>query len=150
MITSSDPSLEVVTRLQRAINSHDLHGVVSCFAPDYRNETPAHPARSFTGRDQVRRNWAHILASVPDLTAELRAAQPGPDVVWVEWQWAGTRPDGTGLHLRGVTILDVEDRLIARARFYLEPVDPDPATYDTVVPAQVGTEPVQVDELGAR
>lgn len=47
---------DVVARLLRATNEHDLDGVVACFAPDYSNETPVHPARSFQGREQVRRN----------------------------------------------------------------------------------------------
>src|SRR4029077_396647 len=61
----------MVERLRVATNAHDLEAVVSCFAADYRNETPAHPERGFTGRDQVRRNWEQIFAAVPDVTAEV-------------------------------------------------------------------------------
>ena len=51
----------VLGRLIQATNAHDIDAIVACFAPAYRNDTPAHPARSFTGRDQVRRTWEQIL-----------------------------------------------------------------------------------------
>jgi ketosteroid isomerase-like protein len=117
--------------LQAAISAHDLDALCACFAPEYRNETPAHPARSFRGREHVRRNWTTILASVPDLTAELVRWSGGRgEPLWAEWNWSGTRPDGAAVHLAGVTVLGLEDgdgdghrEVIRWARFYMEPVD---------------------------
>ena len=63
--------LAMVQRLERATTAHDLDRLVDCFALDYVNVTPVHPARGFTGRDQVRSNWQQIFAAVPDLKAEL-------------------------------------------------------------------------------
>ena len=48
----------VLRRLQDATNAHDIEAICACFAPGYRNETPVHPARGFTGSEQVHRNWA--------------------------------------------------------------------------------------------
>ena len=56
-----------VDRLLQATNDHDLEALVACFADDYENETPVHPARGFRGREQVRRNWEQIFAHVPDV-----------------------------------------------------------------------------------
>ena len=71
----------MVQRLRQATNDHDLDALAGCFAVDYRNETPAHPERSFVGRDQVRTNWAQIFAAVPDVRAEvLRCAEDGATV----------------------------------------------------------------------
>jgi hypothetical protein len=61
----------VLRRLQDATNAHDIEAICACFAPGYRNETPVHPARSFAGSEQVRRNWTQILTSIPDLVAEV-------------------------------------------------------------------------------
>jgi len=58
-----------LARLERATNAHDVNEVVACFAADYRNETPAHPERGFTGREQVRGNWEQIFAAIPNITA---------------------------------------------------------------------------------
>ena len=123
----------MVDRLHLATNAHDLEALVSCFAADYRNETPAHPARGFTGRDQVRRNWEQIFAAMPDVTAEvLRCAVDG-DTAWTEWEHRGTRPDGS-LHLmRGVVIFGVCSGVAEWARFYLEPVQADGDNADAAV-----------------
>src|SRR3981081_4937798 len=88
-------------RLQEAIGNRDLEAVVACFSPTYRNETPAHPERSFSGGDQVRQNWTQIFAAIPDLSVGvLRLATDG-DVVWSEWEHRGTRPDGSPHLMRG-------------------------------------------------
>ena len=134
----------MVARLCRATNDHDLDGVVACFARDYRNETPAHPERGFTGREQVRRNWARILGSVPDLVAVLVRWAVGPEgAQWAEWDWQGTRTDGHAVHLRGVTVLGpVADgpghEVATWARFYMEPVEETGDDVDAAVGARVG------------
>jgi SnoaL-like domain len=51
MAETEADAVAVVRRLQDATNAHDIDAMVACFAPDYRNETPVHPARSFTGRE---------------------------------------------------------------------------------------------------
>ena len=117
-----DPGAALLDRLAAAASRRDLEALVGCFAPDYTNETPAHPAQGFTGREQVRRNWEQIFTLMPDLTATvLRSACDG-DAVWSEWQMAGTRPDGAALQMAGVVIFGVRDGLFSWARWYLEPV----------------------------
>ncbi len=112
--------------LRDATNSRSVAQVVDCFADDYVNQTPAHPGRGFTGRDQVRRNWAQIFAGVPDHTATLIASAQDGDTVWTEWEMRGTRADGAPHLLRGPIVFTVHDGLASAARFYLEPVD-DPS-----------------------
>jgi ketosteroid isomerase-like protein len=114
-----------------------LDAVVACFAEDYRNETPVHPARGFVGREQVRRNWQQIFAHVPDVSARVLARSVDGDTAWSEWEHSGTRPDGSAHLMRGVIIFGVRDGLASWARFYLEPVDPDLATVDVAVARQV-------------
>jgi hypothetical protein len=127
----------VVHRLERATNEHDLEGLVACFASGYRNETPAHPERGFTGQEQVRANWTQIFAAIPDLTCEVLACAVQGSTVWSEWEHRGTRPDGTPHLMRGVIIFDVADGAVARARFYLEPVQAQAGSVDQAVRQQV-------------
>ena len=111
-------------RLVRAVNEHDLETLVDCFAEDYVNHTPAHPARGFVGREQVRRNWAHIFAAVPDVRASILRFAPDGQRVWSEWELSGTRVEGTEFLMRGVLIMEVPAHTsISAARFYLEPVE---------------------------
>lgn len=105
------------------MDAHDLDALVACFAPDFRNETPAHPGRGFSGSEQVRANWGRLFAGVPDITARVVRTAVDDDVVWTEWEMAGTRVDGTPQQLRGVIIWGVSGDRLDWSRFYLEPVD---------------------------
>ena len=126
-----------VERLRDATNRHDLDGLVACFAEDYENQTPVHPARGFRGRAQVRRNWEEIFAFVPDIRAEVVASVIDGDTAWTEWDMTGARRDGSPLHMRGVVIFGVRDDLAQWARFYLEPVDESRSTVDDTRRQQV-------------
>jgi ketosteroid isomerase-like protein len=117
-----EPAGALLDRLAGAVNGHDLEALADCFSSGYRNETPAHPAQGFTGRDQVRRNWEQIFTFVPGITARvLRRCYDG-EVVWSEWEMAGTRRDGTAHQMAGVILFGVRDGRFSWARFYLEPV----------------------------
>ena len=140
-LTDGDEGSGVFERLLHATNAHDLDAIVACFAPAYRNETPAHPARNFTGRDQVRRNWEQILAFVPDIQATVLRASVQDHVVWSEWEHRGTRRDGTPHVMRGVIIFGVEHDAIAWARFYLEPVQEADGDINHAVRAQIARAP---------
>ena len=129
----------MLRNLQRATNEHDLEALVDCFADDYRNETPVHPARSFRGREQVRANWRQIFAAVPDLRAQVLRSTVDGGSVWSEWEMSGTRRDGAAHLMRGVVIFEVEDRRATSARFYLEPVDRSDTDVNAAVRADVGT-----------
>jgi ketosteroid isomerase-like protein len=128
---------EVIDRLLGATNDHDIEGIVGCFAPDYRNETPAHPVRGFVGRDQVRRNWTSILAAVPDVQVTVLRLVVDRDTVWTEQEHRGTRPDGSAHLMRGVIIFGTADGAITWARFYLEPVQEGWGSVDQVIAGQL-------------
>jgi limonene-1,2-epoxide hydrolase len=115
--------LEMVNRLLTATNEHDIDALVNCFAPEYVNETPAHPLRGFTGRDHVRRNWLAIFSGIPDITARVIASAVDGNRVWTEWEMSGTRRDGAPHAVAGVIIFGVQDDHIVSARFYMEPVE---------------------------
>ncbi|WP_285320167.1 nuclear transport factor 2 family protein [Pseudarthrobacter sp. lyk4-40-TYG-27] len=123
-----------VRRMLAAAGRHDLEDMVSQFADDYRNTTPVHPARSFTGSAQVRKNWAALFAGLPDLTLTVHDAATGPDgKLWLEWSNRGTRPDGSVQRAAGVAIFTLRHDKIAAAQFYLEPVDQDSGDVDQAV-----------------
>lgn len=129
----------MVERLCRAVNQRDLEALVGCFAPDYVNETPAHPARGFRGQAQVRKNWEQIFAAVPDIKATVRWTADG-DTVWSEWEMRGTRRDGAPHLMRGAVIFGVDGGRATWARFYLEPVREGGGGIDEAVDRAVGLE----------
>ena len=138
MDTHTSSGLAVVARLHEAVNRHDLDAMISCFAQDFVNETPVHPARSFHGRDQVRKNWALIFATVRDLQADIVDCASQGDTVWTEWEMRGSRPDGAQHLMRGVSIFEVADDVFASVRFYLEPVEQGGAGVDAAVRSVLG------------
>jgi ketosteroid isomerase-like protein len=117
----------VSERLLQAMNAHDLEKHVACFHEDYRSEQPVHPARAFTGREQVRENWSRLYRSIADFRAELLRIAVVDDTEWAEWVWRGTKEDGAPLEERGVTIVGVRDGRIAWARLYLEETEQEGA-----------------------
>ena len=121
---AADPG-QVLERLHRAMNDHDLEGFLSNFHDDYSSEQPAHPERAFTGRAQVRENWAAMFAAMPDFRADLIRAVVDADIAWAEWRWHGTRRDGSRLEMSGVTVFGVRDGRITWGRLYMESVATD-------------------------
>src|SRR3954469_10038231 len=140
MHNDSTSGVSTLARLERATNAHDVNAVVACFAADYRNETPAHPERGFTGRDQVRRNWEQIFAAMPDISAKILRSAVNGDEVWSEWEHRGTRRDGSAHLMRGVIIFGLAHELLSWARFYLEPVQDDGGNVDAAVRRHVGAQ----------
>jgi SnoaL-like domain len=135
--SAADSPLTVVEKLRDATNRHDVDGIVACFARGYRNEAPAHPAQSFVGHDQVRRNWVQILSAVPDVTAEILDSLAVDGTVWSEWRHEGTRGDGSRHRMAGVIVFRVTEGLIQSARFFLEPVHEDHDVIGDAVRRQV-------------
>lgn len=129
---------DVVDRLIEATNDRDLDALADCFAEDVRSIQPAHPSRSFVGRDQVRQNWSRILGGIPDLETRIVDRAVSGDRVFAELAFDGHRPDGVPFRLRGVTVNRVTDGRIDELHFYMEPVDAEDVGIDEAVGAAVG------------
>ncbi len=131
----------MLERLITATNAHDLDGLVDCFQPDYVNETPAHPARGFVGREQVRANQQQIFAAVPDLQVTVLRSAVSADSVWAEMEMSGVRADGSPHLMRGVNVFGVADGRAAWSRFYMEPVQEGGPGINAAVASQLGDRP---------
>jgi ketosteroid isomerase-like protein len=129
----------VIQRLQEAQNARDAAQLAALFTDDYRSAQPAHPNRGFGGSDQVLSNWTTMFANIPDFTAELVASAVEGDTEWGEWDWSGTRPDGSAFSMRGVIIATVRNGLLAAARLYMEPTEVGGSDIDTAVQELSGT-----------
>ena len=118
---AADPG-QVLERLHRAMNDHDLEGFVANFHDDYSSEQPVHPERAFRGRAQVHDNWEAIFGGVLDFRADLIRSICHAETGWAEWLWHGTRRDGSRFEMRGVTVFGVRYGRIAWGRLYMENV----------------------------
>lgn len=138
MDTRTSSGLAVANRLRDALCRHDLDAMVDCFAEDFVNDTPAHPARSFRGRDQVRANWAQLFAAIPDMAATIVDSAVSGTKVWTEWEMRGTRTDGAAHLMRGVSIFEEHDGEFTAVRFYLEPVERGGLDVDAAIRSALG------------
>ena len=121
---SSRVTAPVVDRLLDAINGHDLEQLTACFAPAFSMVWPAHPARSFTGPDGVRRTWEGIFQAYPDIHAEMITSTERGQEIWGEWEFKGNGGDGGApFWQRGVIIVVVDRDVVVESRFYMEPVE---------------------------
>ena len=125
---------QMMHQVLAAMNAHDVDAFVACFAPDYRSEQPAHPARAFTGNEQVRENWTGVFAGVPDFRAELLASATAEGGVEIgEWHWQGTYTDGSPFAMQGVTVMGIQGGHIAWGRLYMELIERDGVGIDEMV-----------------
>ena len=117
---------ESLTNFVAAIATRDADRVVACLSKDCEFVLPQHPARSFTGRDQARRNWQTIFEAVPELQVSLLSSSTENNRCWAEWEYRGTRLDAKPHLMRGVTIIEVdESSRLKTSRFYVDYVDTD-------------------------
>ena len=136
--TKDDP-LAVFERLVQAQNAHDLEAMLECFDPGYRSQQPAHPARAFTGADQVRKNWSALLTAIRDFRADVLRTAVNGETVWSEAHWSGTKADGSSLDEMIVTIFGIRDGRVVWGRLYGEEVEREGADIDETVRQIAGT-----------
>ena len=120
---SSRTPAQVLDRLVASTNAHDLDGLVDCFAESYALTDPVHPARSFSGSAQVRKNWGTMFTALPDVHIDLQDQVVTDAGFWLEAAQVGTRPSGERLEMQTVFIAAVEDGRITRAHIYAAPVE---------------------------
>ncbi len=140
---------EVIDRLTAALNDHDPEAMVALFHADYESRQPAHPARTFVGRAQVRANWEAMFAGVPNLRAELVRSVRNGDTTWCEWAWSGTRADAQPFEVRGVTLFQVHDEIIVAGTLYMEDVETEGIGIEQAVEGMAGTLPGAIEAATA-
>ena len=117
---ASSRQTDVIRRLHKAMNDHDIDAFLECFHEDYESVRPIRPSRNFRGRAQVEKNWSTIFKNIPDYRAELIRMVEDGDVVWAEWHWGGTQPDGQRMNMRGVVLFGIQEERISWGRLYIE------------------------------
>lgn len=129
----------VLVRLHEAMNQHDLEAFLACFDPQYRSEQPAHPDRAFGGVEQVRKNWSTVFSGIPDFRADLLRSCTDGEAIWAEWEWQGTKVDGSPVLLRGVTIFGIQNDRLRWGRLYMEPIEAAGAGIDAAMQRMAGS-----------
>lgn len=138
---------QVLDRLVTSVNAHDIDGLVDCFAQDYSLTDPVHPARSFNGSLQVRKNWSTMFDALPDVRLDVQDHAVTDTGFWLEAAQTGTGRDGHRLEMRTVFIAAVADGQITSAHMYAAPVEHGGPGIDAVFAAMAGTVPSGSDAV---
>jgi steroid delta-isomerase-like uncharacterized protein len=118
----------LLEELVAAWNAHDPRQVASFYTEDAVVESGFAGEVFARGRDEIANAFvAGNFAAIPDWHFETRSGyQAGDRIIW-EWTYSGTYtgqypglPPGTGqpVSVRGITIFELRDGLIARDVFY--------------------------------
>ena len=123
----------LLNNLNEALNNHDIEAFLKCFSTNYTSEQPVHPARLFRGKEQVRKNWSLNFQEMPDFRSKILRHINSDNTIWVEWEWNGTRQDGSKLQMCGVSIFGIEQDEISWGRLYVEPIQADGEGIDIAI-----------------
>jgi hypothetical protein len=82
-----------------------------------------------------------MFAGVPDFWAEVVRSVRDGGLNWSEWAWHGTRSDGLAFEVRGVTLFEVRDGLIASGTLYVEDVEREAVGIEDAVEGMSGARP---------
>jgi uncharacterized protein (TIGR02246 family) len=132
---------DIIEKLVEAVNAHDLDAMIELFDTDYRSVQPAHPARAFVGRTQVRANWEAMFAGIPSFQTEVTRTALVGDTTWCEWTWSGTRADGQPFEARGVALFEFQHDLIVEGTLYMEDVETEAVGIEDAVEGLSGLRP---------
>jgi steroid delta-isomerase-like uncharacterized protein len=124
-----------------AVNARDPEAMAAHWSPDGVEDLV--PDRVLRGRDQIASFFRELFAAVPDLETTVQRVVTDDRHAVVEWRQAGTftgapllgiEPTGRRIEMRGLDMLEVEDKQILSNTAY----------YDgAAVPRQLGMFPAQ-------
>lgn len=141
---------QVLGSLVQDFNAHDLDALVGRFSDDYALTDPAHPARSFVGSGQVRKNWGMFFSAVPDIRLEVVQHAVTDDGFWLDGLQIGTRQDGARVENSMVFIARVGGGQITSARIWVAPVERGGPGIDAVFAEMAGGRPSDSGGAGDR
>jgi hypothetical protein len=110
----------VVHTWEKALASHDLEGLLACYAPDATLESPvvAHITGGrgvCRGHDELRPFLAQVVARTPELRTYHRTGF-FTDGRRATWEYPRRPPDGEQMDF--VEVMEIEDGLIQNHRVY--------------------------------
>jgi ketosteroid isomerase-like protein len=120
-VTSMDTTAAAVTRLNDAVNAHDIAALAAALTDDcvFENTAPAPDGTRFEGRAAVLGFFEKWFRLNPDARFEVEEAFSSGDRYVVRWVYRKMR-DGKPWHLRGVDILRVRDGKVAEKLAYVK------------------------------
>jgi len=119
-MTTSELSIAVVDRFNRAFNAHDVDALAECLTDDTVFEDTWPPdGRRVEGKSAVVAHWRAWFARNPDATFEAEETIVADNRVIACWNYRKLR-EGKPWHIRGVDIFTVRDGKVAAKIAYVK------------------------------
>ena len=123
-----DRALAIVETHFAAENAHDIPGTLATYAEDLVWDDVSNPECPVKGKDAAARNYAEILATIPDLTMVSTFRFASADHVvdesilsgYVRGSFLGIEAHGTPISFRILHVFDIRDGLIAREQAWFD------------------------------
>jgi ketosteroid isomerase-like protein len=130
IIMNNNPSSEILTRttldtierFNKAINEHDLDGVMALMTDEciFENTYPAPDGERYSGQSAVRGFWKDFFESSPGAQFAFEEIFAHGERAFVRWQYRWANPDGTTGHIRGVDIFHIMGGKVAEKLSYVK------------------------------
>lgn len=121
-MTDDRARLDVLERMVRGFNDHDLDAIMSLFVDDCVFVSPRGPepwGRRFEGRDAVREGLRARFTTIPDVHYGDGSHFVAGDRGVSEWTLTGTTVDGARLEVRGCDIWTFRgDEIVVKDSFW--------------------------------
>lgn len=115
-------TIAAVTRLNDALNRHDVDAVMAAMTDDciFDNTYPPPDGERFEGQNAVREFWESMLRSSPQAHFDTEEMFAAGDRCVVRWRYSYDGPNGQTEHIRGVDVLRVRDGKVAEKLAYVK------------------------------
>lgn len=119
---AAQTTIAAVTRLNDALNRHDVDAVMAAMTDDcvFDNTYPPPDGQRYEGQDAVRAFWDDMLHSSPHAHFATEEIFASGDRCVVRWRYTYDGPDGAAHHIRGVDVLRVRDGKVAEKLAYVK------------------------------
>jgi ketosteroid isomerase-like protein len=115
--STTEQTLETITRFNEAFNAHDVDGVMALMTDDvvFENTSPAPDGERFTGQEAVRAFWTSFFTGSPHAHFDAEDVFAAGDRATVRWRYSW----GDG-HVRGVDVFAVRDGKVSQKLSYVK------------------------------
>lgn len=114
--------MRVVIEFNKALNRHDLPGMLQLISDDcvFESAEPAPEGATYSGKEFITQYWNDFFREQPKAQFEIEEIFGGGERCTLRWKYNWVDAAGKKGHQRGVDIFKVKDGLICEKLSYIK------------------------------